>query len=54
MTAFALEGCGTRERHTVDITIHVNNENKCATVQVFYWGSHKCQVGLGSIVEIVG
>jgi hypothetical protein len=54
MTAFVLKGCGTRERHTVDIAIHFNNEYKCVTVPVFYWGSHKSQVGTGSIVEVVG
>jgi hypothetical protein len=39
MSAFALKGYQTGARHTVDIAIHVNIEYKCATAQVFYWGS---------------
>ena len=48
-SVFVLNGCRTRERHTVDLAIDVNNEYKCATVRVFYWGSRKSQVGMGSI-----
>jgi hypothetical protein len=38
----------------LSVAIQVNIEYKCTAAQVFYWGIGKSQLGLDSIVEIVG